>query len=132
MNYRNIMDSITNEAISRTQFYKELNICAENKDKLGFINKLVEKYNCNSDDARIVCEYFFDGTPFPSTLSPDEIAYNNAIAREWLNKPKCPTCGSRNLKKISTTSKVLNTAMFGILGTKRNRQFHCSNCGYEW
>lgn len=46
--------------------------------------------------------------------------------------PKCPTCSSTNLKKITTTSKVMNTAMFGIFGTKRHKIFHCNNCGYEW
>ena len=48
------------------------------------------------------------------------------------NVPKCPTCQSTNLKKISATAKVVNTAMFGILGTKRHKTFHCNNCGYEW
>ena len=53
-------------------------------------------------------------------------------AQDLLNKPKCPTCSSTNLKKISTTSKVVNTAVFGLFGTKRFKQFHCNNCGYEW
>ena len=48
------------------------------------------------------------------------------------NIPKCPTCGSPNLKKISTTSKAVNTIAFGLLGTKRHKTFHCNNCGYEW
>lgn len=132
MNYENIMSSIQNEALSQTQFYKELNIFAENKDKLGFINKLVEKYNCDFDVASIVCNYFIDGTPLPSTLSPAEIARNRQEAEKILNKPKCPTCNSTNLKKVSTTSKVVDTAVFGLFGTKRFKQFHCNNCGYEW
>lgn len=48
------------------------------------------------------------------------------------NKPKCPTCSSSNLKKVSTTSKAVNTVMFGLLGTKRYKTFHCNDCGYEW
>lgn len=47
-------------------------------------------------------------------------------------KPKCPTCNSTNIKKISATSKVVNTAVFGLFGTKRHKTFHCNNCGYEW
>lgn len=46
--------------------------------------------------------------------------------------PKCPTCNSTNLKKISTTAKATNTIMFGLLGTKRHKSFHCNSCGYEW
>lgn len=48
------------------------------------------------------------------------------------NTPKCPTCNSTDIKKISTTSKVTNIAMFGLLGNKRKKTFHCNNCGYEW
>ena len=48
------------------------------------------------------------------------------------NIPHCPTCQSTNLRKISTTSKVVNTALFGIFGTKRHKTYHCNNCGYEW
>lgn len=31
-----------------------------------------------------------------------------------------------------SASKVVNTAMFGLLDTKRHKTFHCNNCGYEW
>lgn len=132
MKFENVMKLIQDEAISQTPFYMELNVFAESKDKLGFINKLVDKFNCDFDSASIVCNYFIDGTPLPSTLSPAEIAHNRQEAQDLLNKPKCPTCNSTNLKKISATSKVVNTAVFGLFGTKRFKQFHCNNCGYEW
>lgn len=45
---------------------------------------------------------------------------------------KCPTCQSTNLKKITVTSKAMNTALFGLFGTKRYKTFHCNTCGYEW
>lgn len=41
---------------------------------------------------------------------------------------ECPYCHSTNTIKISATSKVLNTALFGILGTKRYKQWHCNDC----
>lgn len=40
----------------------------------------------------------------------------------------CPYCNSVDTSKISTTSKVVNTAIFGIFGTKRHKQWHCNNC----
>lgn len=49
-----------------------------------------------------------------------------------VNTPRCPTCQSTNIKKISTTVKATNTVLFGLLGTKRHKTFHCNNCGYEW
>ena len=48
------------------------------------------------------------------------------------NKPKCPTCNSTNLKKISTTSKVVSVAMWGLLSQKAKKTWHCNSCGYEW
>lgn len=48
--------------------------------------------------------------------------------------PRCPTCGSTNIKRISTSAKVGNAIAFGILGNKRKQQFECCNksCGYRW
>lgn len=44
----------------------------------------------------------------------------------------CPYCNSVNTSKISTTSKVVNTAVFGIFGTKRFKQWHCNDCGSDF
>lgn len=126
------MDIIYNEAIAQTQFYQNLSIFAEKKDKKNFLTCLMEKTGCDFNTAKQVCDYFIDNIPLPTNLSPAEIARNEAEARELLNKPKCPTCQSTNLKKISVTSKALNTAMWGIFGTKRHKTFHCNHCGYEW
>lgn len=45
---------------------------------------------------------------------------------------ECPYCHSKNTKKILTTSKVVNTAVWGIFGTKRHKQWHCSKCGADF
>ncbi len=46
--------------------------------------------------------------------------------------PRCPTCGSTNLRKITTGQKALSVWAFGLLSQKVKRQFKCNNCGYEW
>lgn len=46
--------------------------------------------------------------------------------------PKCPTCGSPDLEKIGTASKVLDIAFWGFASGKVKKTFHCKNCGYEW
>lgn len=56
----------------------------------------------------------------------------NQMAQQIQFQPKCPTCQSTNIKKISATSKATNAALFGLFGNKRKKQFHCNNCGYEW
>lgn len=57
---------------------------------------------------------------------------NQQKQQQESSKPHCPTCNSTNIKLISTTSKAVNTAMFGLLGTKRHKTYHCNNCKYEW
>ena len=45
---------------------------------------------------------------------------------------ECPYCHSKDTQKISGTSKVVNTALFGIFGTKRHKQWHCNNCSSDF
>ena len=52
--------------------------------------------------------------------------------QESYNIPKCPTCNSTNITRISATAKAINAGMFGLLGNKRKKTFHCKNCKYEW
>lgn len=44
----------------------------------------------------------------------------------------CPYCNSTNTEKITATSKAINTALFGIFGTKRHKQWHCNKCGSDF
>lgn len=57
---------------------------------------------------------------------------NKGIERKMDNKPKCPTCGSLNVEKISTGKKVFGGAMFGLFSSDVRNTMHCKNCGYKW
>ena len=46
--------------------------------------------------------------------------------------PKCPVCGSPDLRKISATSKVLDVAFLGFAAGKPKKTYHCNNCDYEF
>ena len=48
------------------------------------------------------------------------------------NRPKCPTCGSTDLSKISTMSKAGSVFMWGLFSQKVKKTWHCNNCTYEW
>ena len=48
------------------------------------------------------------------------------------NKPKCPTCGSTNIKKISETKRWLSTGLFGLASSNIGKSMCCQNCGYKW
>lgn len=48
------------------------------------------------------------------------------------NVPRCPTCQSTDIKKISGLSKAGSIAMWGIFSRKAHKQWHCNNCDSEW
>lgn len=48
------------------------------------------------------------------------------------NMPKCPTCGSLNVEKISTGKKIFGGAMFGLFSSDVRNTMHCKNCGAKW
>ena len=65
----------------------------------------------------------------------DYTSFHNEIPVEFdenENFPKCPTCGSLNVKKISAVSKVAGASMFGLFSKTSRSQFCCRNCGYKW
>lgn len=62
-----------------------------------------------------------------------EMADMNRLFSRDSNTPKCPTCGSTNIKKISGASKVGKVALFGIFAAGSvSKTFHCKNCSYKW
>lgn len=48
------------------------------------------------------------------------------------NLPKCPTCGSTNIEKISLGKKAVGGALFGLFSSNVRKTMHCKNCGYKW
>lgn len=51
---------------------------------------------------------------------------------EERNVPKCPTCGSKNIKSISASSRWLSVGLFGFGSNKVGKTMECKNCGYKW
>ena len=48
------------------------------------------------------------------------------------NIPKCPTCGSTNIEKISTTKKAIGFVAVGVFSSNFGKTMHCKQCGYKW
>ena len=48
------------------------------------------------------------------------------------NTPKCPTCGSTNVEKISTTKKAVGFVAVGIFSSNFGKTMRCKQCGYKW
>ena len=62
-------------------------------------------------------------------------ARNNAIAKTnntQSNTPKCPTCGSTNVKHISTLNRAVSIGVFGLFSSKIGKNYECLNCKTKW
>lgn len=46
--------------------------------------------------------------------------------------PTCPTCGSTNVSKISTTKKAIGFATVGVFSSNFGKSMCCHSCGYKW
>lgn len=55
------------------------------------------------------------------------------ISNAELNrKPRCPTCGSDKVKKISASRKIFELEMIGFASGSAGKTFECKTCGYKW
>lgn len=48
------------------------------------------------------------------------------------SKPKCPTCGSTNVKPISGGERAASIIGFGLFSKKIGKSYKCMNCKYTW
>lgn len=48
------------------------------------------------------------------------------------NKPKCPTCGSTNIYKITSIDRAMSFSFWGFGSSKLGKTMGCNNCGYKW
>ena len=82
------------------------------------------------------CRYPLKKVEDVKTVKHPELNEHNVIGTiQDPTKPtvECPYCHSTVTKKITTTSKAVHTALFGIFSVSRNsKQFHCNNCGADF
>lgn len=62
----------------------------------------------------------------------DQLEKRNYQIIQNNNIPKCPTCQSTNIKRISGMKKVMHGVAFGLFSNVAHSQFECKNCGYKW
>lgn len=94
------------------------------------LNKSTGVYRLN-EPVECFCEEESDlicGVPVPQEISVGYVE-RNPVTR---NVPRCPTCNSENITKISVGSKVAGGAMFGIFSSNVRKSYKCNNCGYKW
>lgn len=74
-------------------------------------------------------EYQLKISQFKANLKQQEQVQES---RAEENKPRCPTCGSTNIEKISLGKKAVGGALFGIFSSNVRKSMHCKSCGYKW
>ena len=105
------------ELINTNMPMKDIFILGDISKDFNFIKAMMELYDKDP------IEYQLKMSQFKSQLGQQDSS----------NVPKCPTCGSTNLSKVSATSKAGSVALFGIFAMgKVSKQWHCNDCKSEW
>lgn len=98
------------------QYYDVTFLTDTNMPFINKIKQLNELTNCGLVQAKEIAHKY-------------HIIQESSKRVEEDNKVRCPYCNSTNVKKITTTSKAVHTAIFGIFSMGRNsKQWHCNDC----
>lgn len=99
-----------------------------NEINMGLVIRSIrEKCNMSLSDAKCLYNFINDTKKVPNKFQCEIITSTNQP-----NIPKCPTCGSTNIKKISITKKAFGGAMFGLFSSDIRNTMQCKNCGAKW
>lgn len=107
---------------------KDFYIC--NKCNKGYSFDTSNEYSklcpiCNTE-----MEFFYNGDC--DTELAEKVKNQKPIVPSTKPTIKCPTCGSTQVKRISTTAKVVGATMFGLFSKTAQSQFECLDCKYKW
>lgn len=116
-----------------SQIYNEL-------DKMGSKDRIK---HCKEPRYEAVCKYRFSiDYDYDEKQSKFEIAEMQQRAKlrkiekeqkeMEQNIPHCPTCGSTNVKCITTLNRAISIGIFGILSGKIGKNYECLNCKARW
>lgn len=94
-------------------------------------NRRLSKY-CNNNASSVIKNTILRHDS--ALANPNRIRQPAIQAESKTQVPICPTCGCAEIKRISTTEKVVSTVALGFFSNKRRQQFEClnPNCGYRW
>lgn len=91
-------------------------------------NHTVDEYNKYIRETLVKTNHLYDEEKFKSREYDEK-----HMQCDTPNLPKCPACGSTNIQKISTASKVGAGIVFGVFSLGHiSKTFKCKNCGYKF
>ena len=71
----------------------------------------------------------------PSSVTISQSAMPNKSKIEPIQTkdiPKCPTCGSINIKRITTLDRAISIGFLGLLSGDIGKNYECLNCKAKW
>lgn len=60
------------------------------------------------------------------------LAHGKSILEEKSRVPRCPSCGSTNVSKISVINRAVSFKLVGFASSKIGKTHKCNNCGATW
>lgn len=91
--------------------------------------------NIDSIKQKILNEYVKKSPEYNEELHNKQLkdteASTHGIGSSY-GKPKCPTCGSTNVNKISGVKKAAGFMTVGVFSSNFGKTMECKNCGYKW
>ena len=109
------------------------------QDTEYYFTESVERGNLKPEIRKAIFEKYIKNSP----LYSQEAVKDREEKENWerislpssytpKNTPKCPTCGSTNIEKISTTKKAVGFVAVGIFSSNFGKTMRCKQCGYKW
>ena len=123
------------------EFESSLNL-PETESKNDKVKPVVSTADLQSHEA-LREKYVYPSEHFSKKAYNDMLEYDrkerkrlqefwDTAGRSEQSKPKCPTCGSENLSRISGIGTISIFGNFGITNGDAGKTFKCNNCGYRW
>ena len=105
------------EELIDNEVYKKWNDNQRNK----YMKKYKSKYNSNSSSVTI-----------SKASMPVQSALKTSLTNQQANIPTCPTCGSTNVRPISTAKKATGFILAGVFSSNFGKSYECLQCKYKW
>ena len=92
----------------------------------------------NNLDEIIFNEYIKDNPLFDENIYEQREGKEKLLQQASLDKqreqniPKCPTCGSTNVKHISTLNRAISIGVLGLFSSKIGKNYECLDCKAKW
>ena len=109
------------------------------QDTEYYFTESVERGNLKPEIRKAIFEKYIKNSPLYSEEAVKDRKEKEGRERLNLpssytpkNTPKCPTCGSTNVEKISIGKKAIGFIAVSVFSSNFGKTMHCKNCGYKW